>query len=725
MRRFIAPEVACRVGRVLAVVSVIAAVAGFPLFVVGGGRLTGGFVLHSLVGVIVLAVPFWAIVRQQPTNLLVWALGWTMLLFAGQILTSGVFTYLVSELFGREAVRDGLVSLPEALPTSLVVLRVIADLIPIPALYLVSFALLVFPDGRLLSPRWRPVVGLFAVGLIGEMTWFGVQSARSTGLSANRADVLPEVEGAFGTVLAVANTLFLVATFLTIVSVVVRYRRSSTVERAQIRWVGAGVAAFAATQLLWFGVVFDPEVARQLFWAASLVTFPALLAGYCVAILRYRLYDIDVVLNRTIVFAILAAFITAFYAAIVVGIGSLIGDASNLALTLGATALVAVVFEPVRARVQHWANRAVYGRRATPYEVLTAIVDDLATAASSDDQLEGMATLLADGTAARHATIWVEAGGTLHAAACWPPHDPGEHGAVTIDVDGPLQVPRSAHVEPVRRDGELLGALSFERGREDPINPHERALLAEMAGQASLLLGNARLRERLRARVDELRSSRRRLVDAQDEARRRIERDLHDGAQQQLVALKVKLGLARTISIKEEADQQTAHAIEDLAAAADVAVESLRTLARGIYPPLLESEGLERALVTQAQRTPIEIDFRAEGLRRYNREVEATVYFCVLEAMRNVVTHANATRLEILLDDRDGRLSFRIVDDGRGFDPAEVVHGLGLTNMGDRIDALGGDLIVEAGVDGGVTVLGSIPVNEPVRDAGSDELALA
>jgi signal transduction histidine kinase len=591
---------------------------------------------------------------------------------------------------------------------------------------LLPLAIVLFPDGRLPSRRWRWLPWL--VGLTSLLGGTAAFAAGAWGGDVDRAGLLGAPFGGdlLGLAAALSPVFFALIPVLLVtsgVTAVLRFRRGDAVTRQQLKWLAlaALVLVFvAAWLLLTLGAVATPPGTPAIVMSAGVAFVPVSAA---IAIVRHGLYDIDLVLSRTIVFVSLAAFITVLYAVTVVGVGSLIGDPTNLALTIGTTALVAVLFEPVRARVQHWANRAVYGRRATPYEVLTAIVDDLPIGASADDQLQGLATLLADGTAASHATIWVEDGGTLHAAACSPAHDLGEHGLVAIDGDDPLHVPRSTHAEPVRLEGALLGALSFERGREDPVNPHERALLAEMAGQASLLLGNARLRERLRTRVDELRSSRLRLVAAQDEARRRIERDLHDGAQQQLVALKVKLGLARTISIREEAGEAVTHAIEDLSAAADVAVESLRTLARGIYPPLLEAEGLERALMTQAQRWPIEIDCRAEGLRRYGREIEATVYFCVLEAIRNVVTHAAATRLEVLLDDRDGRLRFQVVDDGRSFDPGEVVHGSGLTNIGDRIDALDGSLAIDGGVDGGVRVTGSIPISDHARAERHDRLA--
>ena len=589
---------------------------------------------------------------------------------------------------------------------------------------LLTLTIALFPDGRLPSRRWRWYPWTVAAAMI-----LGAIAALGTGGWGGDTDQVllgPPFEGRLRGLGEALSPLFfsliLVLVGASAWSTVLRYRRSTTVGRQQIKWLAVAVLLLAFITvglLLTQGAVSTPAGTPTMVMASGIACIP-ISAG--VAILRHRLYDVDVVLNRAIVFGLLATFITVLYATVVVGVGALIGDRSNLALTIGTTALVAVVFEPVRARVQHWANRVVYGHRATPYEVLTAIVDELGTGTSSEGQLESMATLLAEGTGAAHATVWVQVDGGLHAIACSPGHDPDEHGVVAPGDDAPGQVPGATHTEAVWHDGELLGALSFDRGREDPVTPPERALLAEMAGQASLVLGNARLRTRLRARLEELRSSRQRLVAAQDEARRKLERNLHDGAQQQLVALKVKLGLARTIAVREEAGEEVVSLIDGLATRADEAVDALRTLARGIYPPLLEAEGLERALMTQAQRAPLEVAVRAEGLRRYDRQVESTVYFSVLEALRNAVRHGDATRVEIVLAQPGQRLTFEVADDGCGFDPAAVVHGLGLRNVADRLDALGGSLAIEAGAHGGVRVLGSIPVPAQVPTAAAGEL---
>jgi signal transduction histidine kinase len=584
---------------------------------------------------------------------------------------------------------------------------------------LMLVAIMRFPDGALLSPRWRwstwvtcATMGIGAVAAFAAGAWGGDPEQVILG---------PPLDGRLSGIAEVLSPVyFLLITVLltaTAVSAVLRYRRSQSIARQQMKWLALAVlflVVIAAGVIVTRGALATPPGTPSVVFAVGVAFVPISAA---IAILRHRLYDIDIVLNRTIVFGLLAAFITALYAMVVVGIGSLIGDRSNLVLTVGTTAMVAAAFEPVRARVQHWANVAVYGHRATPYEVLATVTAEIGSAATDGGPQEAMAALLADGTGAQHATVWVHADGHLRAAACWPVHDPDEHPVVVVEEGALEQLPGTAHSEPVRQDGNLLGALTLERGRDEPITPQERQLVGEMAGQAALMLANAQLRMRLRARLDELRSSRQRLVAAQDEARRKLERDLHDGAQQQLVALKVKLGLARTIAGRDDVGAPVMQLLAGLSVAADEAVDALRSLARGIYPPLLEAEGLERAITTQAQKAPLPVLVRAEGLRRYDRQVEATVYFCVLEALNNALKHAEATALSVVLNDEGGRLTFQVSDDGRGFEPDAVAHGLGLTNIADRVDALGGSVAIESTPRGGAQVVGSIPVTEPARTA--------
>jgi signal transduction histidine kinase len=228
-----------------------------------------------------------------------------------------------------------------------------------------------------------------------------------------------------------------------------------------------------------------------------------------------------------------------------------------------------------------------------------------------------------------------------------------------------------------------------------------------------LVLRNVGLAAELRNRLDDLHRSRQRLVRAQDEERRRLERNLHDGAQQHIVALKVKLGLAQMLAATSP--KRARLTVVQLKADADEALETLRDLARGIYPPLLADKGLVAALESQARKATMPVHVDAEEVERYAQDVEATVYFCVLEALQNVQKYANASRVVVRLRGQESGLTFEVEDDGIGFDTATVTRGAGLTNMVDRVEALGGNVDVTSAPGSGTQVSGNVPAT--VREA--------
>ena len=210
--------------------------------------------------------------------------------------------------------------------------------------------------------------------------------------------------------------------------------------------------------------------------------------------------------------------------------------------------------------------------------------------------------------------------------------------------------------------------------------------------------------------IEELRSSRRRLVAAQDDERRKIERNLHDGAQQQLVALAVQLKLARTMVERDPA--KAAALLDTLQGSATDALEDLRDLARGIYPPLLADKGLATALEAQARKAVVPVTVEADGVGRFPADIESAVYFSCLEALQNVAKYADAATARITLSDGSGELHFEIRDDGRGFDPSATSYGTGLQGIADRLAALGGELVVTSAPGDGTAVAGRLPVGE-------------
>jgi len=256
-------------------------------------------------------------------------------------------------------------------------------------------------------------------------------------------------------------------------------------------------------------------------------------------------------------------------------------------------------------------------------------------------------------------------------------------------------------VVPVRHQGELLGAVSIEKKPGESLTPTERKLVPDLGSESGLVRRNVAL-------IADLRASRQRLVVAQDDERRKLERNLHDGAEQQLVALAVKLRLAESLAERDPSATKTM--LTDLRTETGEALESLRDLARGIYPPQLADKGLAAALESEARKGSVPTEVRSEGIGRYPPDVESAVYFCALEALNNVAKHAGATRAEVRLAQADGELTFEVSDDGDGFDPAQTGYGTGLQAMADRLDAIGGTLEVHSQPGRGAQVTGRVPV---------------
>jgi signal transduction histidine kinase len=578
----------------------------------------------------------------------------------------------------------------------------------------IPLVLLLFPDGRFLTRRWR---------------WVGAAALLNTGVVAIIQMFLPDPTGKaplpnplgieaavpVGKVIAVAEgPLLVIFVLLGAASFVLRYRRSNSEVRHQLKWLLFALALIPASFAL--NAIANPgptTTSSTLTVAAGVLQFlvqTIFVVAFAVAILKYRLYDIDVVISRTLVYGSLAAFITAVYVGIVVGIGTLVGSGGrpNLVLSIIATAVVAVAFQPVRERLQKIANRLVYGKRATPYEVLSQFSEQVAESYAADEVLPRMARVLAEGAGADRAEVWLRTGAMLRQAASWPADSADAAEPARIVDDALPTVPRADRVVEVRHQGELLGALAISKRAGESLTPIEEKLVDDLAQQAGLVLKNVGLTAELLARLDELRASRQRLVAAQDEERRRLERNLHDGAQQNLVALKVKLGLAEALAVKDPAKAR--ELVSQLKGDADEALETLRDLARGIYPPLLADKGLAAALESQARKATLPVDLDADGIGRYPQEAEAAVYFCVLEALQNVQKYAGASHALVRLSDINGMVRFEVEDDGKGFDPATAKRGAGLTNMADRLDALGGSIELDSQPGAGARLRGTIPV---------------
>jgi signal transduction histidine kinase len=638
-------------------------------------------------GLIVFSFPtvgFVVLLRRPRTNL-----GWLMLSM-GIAFALPLQSYANYALTGPQApLPGGGIALALSGPTW------------VPFIGISGYLLMLFPDGHLPSPRWRWFSWLCGVGLVALsfVIIFSPGTFDDVGYPNITNPLGIQALGALG------GWIFVLVIFapLTVVggavAVIGRLRHATDpVQRQQLRWLAWTAAVIASLYVLAFvpqAVFHSTPGSSWENWLGSIAAMSFMLIPITIGIsvLKYRLYEIDVVIRKTVVFAVLGGFIAIVYVALVAGIGVLVGTRSSALASGIAAAVVAIAFQPARRWARRAADRVVYGGRATPYEVLTEFGENLADTYGAEDVLPRLARVLGEGVGAARAQVWLGTGSARRIVATWTAGDERDDGQDDL-------------LEDVRHQGEVLGALSVRMPANDPIDDARARLVTDLAAQAGLVMRNAGL-------VEDLRESRRRLVAAQDLERRKLERNIHDGAQQQLVALSVKLRLAQTL-LGRDPDKAGA-LLTELLRESNQALDDLRDLARGIYPPLLADKGLAAALEAQATRSTVATTVAADGVGRYPEEIEAAAYFSCLEAMQNVAKYAQAHAVSITLTASDGRLVFRIADDGVGFDPAATGYGTGLLGIADRLAVLDGSLLVDAAPGHGTRLTGSLPV--PSEDA--------
>jgi signal transduction histidine kinase len=586
-------------------------------------------------------------------------------------------------------------------------------LAPLPLLFLL------YPNGHLATRRWRPVLWVLVAALCVNVSLFALTPGPlttgfgETGVGISNPIGLPLVWlGVVEDLTELAGLVALGCAGLAGVSLVLRFRRSEGLERQQIRWLGYVGAILVALPLVALLIALGrsllgihvSEENDYLSIAAWIAFFAVLVFGVpiacAIAILRYHLYELDVVVKKTVQYGVLFVASLALIGLLVLTPGILfVGIDRRIVPGIVIGVVLAAVLWMLRVPAQHIANRVVYGSRATPYEVLSEFAERVGETYSTQDVLPRMAQLLGEATGARVARVWLMVGGSMRAEASWP-----------ADASRPPDAPVAGDALPpfegasfeVRHQGELLGALTVTPAPDDPMTPTKAKLARDMAAQAGLVLRNVRL-------IEDLRESRRRIVAAQDARAKKLERDIHDGAQQQLVAIAVKQRIAGALVGKD--DTRLRALLEELQSATNEALEDLRDLARGIYPPLLADRGLAAALEGQARKATIPVELHTYGIGRYAPDTESAVYFSCLEALQNVTKYADASVATVRLMQANGTLTFEVTDDGRGFDPATVDRGTGLQGIADRLAALGGDFTVRSTPGAGTTVIGAVPAD--------------
>ncbi|HYF44803.1 MAG TPA: histidine kinase, partial [Acidimicrobiales bacterium] len=559
------------------------------------------------------------------------------------------------------------------------------------------------PDGRLPNRTARTTVAIGHLSAIG----LGVAVGPETDLPTAPFALAALVTAAVG-----------------VLGYLARWRKASIADRARLQWIGWGAALAAAIGglVVLLDALLDwPDRPGAVALAATVVVPAAFVATTFPRLLTV----IDRVIVRTVVLVGLLALVEAVYLFVVVGLGRVpeAEERSILVLSMVAAGVCAVLAFPARHRLEEVANQRIYGERTRPDDAVKTFAGRMSRAVPMDELLLQLAESLKKSLTLTAAEVWTGQGGTLDRAVSVPdrPADrlvlAGEElGVATrahvqgnawlqIWVPGLLEGRRDVQVRAavVAHLGELLGLIVVERKAEDPpFTDDDDRVLAELARQVGLALHNVRLDSALQAsleelelRNEELAASRLRIVSAADESRRQIERNLHDGAQQHLVALAVKVGLVKQLI---DADRATAEEMLDqLRGDVQETLDELRELAHGIYPPLLRDRGLEAALNAAANRSRLPVELQVdEGVQRHPAETEAAIYFCVLEAMQNAGKHAgDDAHLIVRISESDGALRFEVEDDGPGFDATAAQMGHGFVNMRDRLGALGGTLEVD------------------------------
>ncbi|GAA0983497.1 hypothetical protein GCM10009555_055360 [Acrocarpospora macrocephala] len=521
--------------------------------------------------------------------------------------------------------------------------------------------------------------------------------------------------------------------------IILRCGQASPRQRAALQWTGAGLLLAGSAGATLIGLYLLLGVpANPLTWlVVALVVVPVgALLGHVPATAHVG----DKALLEAVVAAGFTVMIASVYLVVVLGLGRLPEDTERdlLVSSMAAALVVAVLAFPLRVRLLATA-RAITGRAGVPpEEVLATFGARMSRAVPFDELLLQLAESLKAAMAPAGAEIWVGSDGVLHRTLSVPDLptarlELNERERIVVgrtrvggaswlavwmpgllsDDGGPIRVAPAAHL------GELLGLIVVRRPVDaPPFSEADDQVLVQLGRQVGLALHNMRLDSALQASLDELRrrneelqASRLRIVTAADAARRAIERDLHDGAQQHLVALSVKLSLAGEIIAEEPG--ATENLFDELRADVQGTIAALRELAHGVYPPLLRNHGLDHALRSAARRSPLPCSVSVDLPRRYSEEIEAAVYFCCLEAIQNAGKHAGAdAAITVDLAATEALLRFEVGDDGTGFAAGDAGHGF--VNMRDRLGAIGGTLTVESELGAGTRIRGEIPVETNV-----------
>jgi two-component system, NarL family, sensor kinase len=561
------------------------------------------------------------------------------------------------------------------------------------------FLPLLYPTGRPLSRRWRPVA-VCASGLLGGGSFlaavhpwrlgnnlqdFPVSIANPLGIAA--------LGSAVAVIAPIAMLLLLLLSLLAATSLLLRLRHARGEEREQLKWfayiAALVVVAWVTDNLL--TMYFPREAATRAFDSVFTLVGPLPLASLPLltglAILRYRLFDIDLLINRTLVYGALTAVVVGLYALIVGGVSTFFGAGGNLLISLIATGVVALLFQPLRGWLQRCVNRLTYGQRDEPYVVVAQLGRRLEGALVPEAVLPSVVETVARALKLPYAAIALKRGDELHTEAVY---------------GTPVE---SALTLPLFYQAETIGQLTLgPRQRGETFTPADRRLLEDLARQIGVAAHAVQL-------TADLQRSRERLVTTREEERRRLRRDLHDGLGSALTSLMLKLDATDTLL---DCDLPAARALlAETRGQMQASITDIRRLVYDLRPPTLDEWGLVDALREQVAHSALDdlqVTIKApDRLPPLSAAVEVAVYRIALEALANVVKHAHATACAIRLSQSEGALVVEVEDDGVGR-PAGTPTGVGMMAMRERAAELGGSCVTEDVSPQGTRVRASIPL---------------
>lgn len=478
-----------------------------------------------------------------------------------------------------------------------------------------------------------------------------------------------------------------------------RYRRFGAEQRRQIKWPLYALSVSAISVVL---LAIEPGPPAFPFWIAAVQyvgTMALLPAGLALGIVTHRGLDIDDVIRRSVVYGALWAVIAAAYVVIAAAFGIAVGQRVPLALAVLIAIVATLFFQPARRRLERFADRAVFGPRLTGYELISQLGLRLQSTVATEDVAGNVAAAVQAGLGVSWVRVVLERPERMTIATAGA--DPRASELVELSA-------------PLRNAERVVGAIECGPKTEGRYDAADQELLNTLGRQAALAIRNSQLAAELSQNVEELAASRARLVQAEELERRRLERDLHDGVQQELVGVLARLGLARN-QLRRDRDLAES-TLREAQVDAQRALEGLQELARGIHPAILTDRGLIEAVEERATRMPLPVEVHANGLgggARFPLDTEGAAYFFVSEGLANIVKYASASRAFVRFHTEPGQLVVEVQDDGRGFDPVTIKKS-GLRGLEDRIAALGGRVEVASGPGRGTELRAFLPIKKAV-----------